>query len=398
MVKLAWGQKITPAERQKVIDLCEVLGFDPSFLMADMWFESRLDPAAVNSESGASGIIQFTRDTAFRLGTTVEAIRQMDFSEQLGLVRRYFQPYIGRIRTLEDSYMAILMPTAVGESPDFPLMNKTDLRAKAYFQNKGLDVNQDGIITKAEASSYVIKSLSDGWRFAADVNEGTSTGETTTDQKPTTERKGETMGAAAIFKIFGSVLSGLIPQIAPILKPESEVAKRNLSLAEIIIGKILDTTGAANMQEAIEKMEASQEVKQAVQKAVVTEPAVLSTLQITEVGGGIAGARQTDLVTQQQEKPFYKTSAVFWISIILLPMVVWYVGSSVVGGIDVPQDWPWYAQLPLKLFGVAWSADARAGLANLVVGLVLGGICGVYYGVSVTQQRQQQPPPPTKTE
>lgn len=208
------------------------------------------------------------------------------------------------------------------------------------------------------------------------------------------------MGAAAIFKIFGPILSALIPQIAPILKPESDVAKRNVALAETIVNSILTTAKATNMQEAVEKMQASPETQQAVQKAVVTEPIVMSTLQITEVGGGIVGARQQDLLAQQQEKPFYRTSAVFWISIILLPMVVWYVGSSVVGGIDIPSDWPWYAQLPLKLFGVSWSADARAGLANLVVGLVLGGICGVYYGVSVTQQRQQptQALPPAKQE
>jgi muramidase (phage lysozyme) len=194
------------------------------------------------------------------------------------------------------------------------------------------------------------------------------------------------MGALAL---FAPILAQLIPQIASILKPESDVAKRNVALGETIANTIVQAAGATNLQDAVEKMQADPAVKDVVQKAVVTEPAIMATLQITEIGGGIAGAREADLVASQSDKPFWKTSAVFWVSMLLLPMVYWYVGSSVVGGIEVPPEWPWYAQLPLKLFGLGWSLDARSGLANLVVGLVLGGIVGVYFGVSVTQQKQQ---------
>ena len=42
----------------------------------------------------------------------------------------------------------------------------------------------------------------------------------------------------------------------------------------------------------------------------------------------------------------------------------------------------------LSMFGSAWTGEARSGGFNLVVGLVLGGICGVYFGVSVTQAKQ----------
>lgn len=195
------------------------------------------------------------------------------------------------------------------------------------------------------------------------------------------------MGALAILQMFGPILAGLIPQIAPILKPESDVAKRNVALAETVVKTITEAAGAPNMQAAVEKMQAEPAVVAAVQKAIVTEPTVLSALQIVEVGGGAKAAAERDLAVMQSDKPFWKTSAVFWISILLLPMVLWYVGSSIVGGVEIPPDWPWYAQFPLKLFGVGWSLDARSGLANLVVGLVLGGICGVYFGVSVTQAK-----------
>lgn len=165
------------------------------------------------------------------------------------------------------------------------------------------------------------------------------------------------------------------------------------------IGTVLDTIVKATGQQgpadvgtvgtAIQMMQADKAVTAKVAQAIVTNPEVLPLLQIGEVAGGAAAARKADLDSRAlPEAPFYKTSAVFWISLILIPLVAWYVGSSIVGGIDIPKEWPWYAQLPLKIFGVAWDAGARVGLANLVVGLVLGGICGVYYGVSVTQAKQ----------
>jgi hypothetical protein len=135
-------------------------------------------------------------------------------------------------------------------------------------------------------------------------------------------------------------------------------------------------------------MQADPAVRETVKAAVLAEPSIAPMLTV-EIGGGIAGAREADKAQQASDKPFYKTSAVFWISMVLLPTVYWYVGSSVVGGVEIPADWPWYAQLPLKMFGAAWDSGARVGLANLIVGLVLGGICGVYYGISVTQGKQQ---------
>lgn len=198
------------------------------------------------------------------------------------------------------------------------------------------------------------------------------------------------MGALAALQLFGPILSGLIPQIASILKPESEVAKRNVGLAQTIVDTITSTANAPNLQAAVEKMQADPAVKNAVQKAVVTEPTVITTLQISEVGGGITGARQADALASASDKPFYKTSAVFWVSVLLIPLVYWLVGSLIVGGMaqKVPSAPPW-VQMLLAMFGDVWTGEARSGGFNLVVGLVLGGICGVYFGISVTQQKQQ---------
>lgn len=206
--------------------------------------------------------------------------------------------------------------------------------------------------------------------------------------------QGTQMPIAAIISLFGSVLADLIPQLTAIFKPKGEVAQRNTALAQTAIDTILKVTGQPNVQAAIEQMQADAAVKTNVTQALVTHPDIMP---FVEVGGGVAAARESDLKVMTADKPFWKTSAVFWVSVMLVPMVLWYVGSSIVGGVDIPVDWPWYGQILLKLFGTGWSADARAGLANLVVGLVLGGICGVYFGVSVTQAKQAVPPSTNNT-
>lgn len=197
------------------------------------------------------------------------------------------------------------------------------------------------------------------------------------------------MGALAALQLFGPLLSGLIPQIKPLLTPSTaSKTDQYVAIAQTIMSTILSTTGAPNLQGAVEAMTADKAIQMKVQQAVVSHPDVI---QFMEVGGGFQAAREADkAIVLASAEPFWKTSAVFWISVILVPMVFWYVGSSIVGGIDIPAEWPWYAQLPLKLFGLVWDAGARVGLANLVVGLILGGICGVYYGISVTQNKQQQ--------
>lgn len=122
-------------------------------LLAVMIFESRLRPDTVNIMSGATGFIQFMPSTARDLKTTTNELHKMTPTCQLDYVCAYLQPYTGRIQTCEDVYMAVFCPVAVGRPLDFVLPYKN----KAYLQNKGLDLNADGVITKIEACSFVLK-------------------------------------------------------------------------------------------------------------------------------------------------------------------------------------------------------------------------------------------------
>jgi hypothetical protein len=141
--------------RVKVIEICKRLQIDPNWLMACMSFETggRFSSDIRNAAgSGATGLIQFMPATARGLGTTTQALAQMSEIEQLDWVEKYFQPYKGRIRSLEDCYMAILFPVAIGNGANFVLFRRGTI---AYTQNRGLDSNGDGTITAAEATAKV---------------------------------------------------------------------------------------------------------------------------------------------------------------------------------------------------------------------------------------------------
>ena len=94
-------------------------------------------------------------ETARNLGTTTEALSKMTRTEQLQYVDKYFQGTLKKGGSLSDVYMSVLLPAAVGKPEDFVLFGEGGAYGgdRAYEQNKGLDANKDGKITKAEAST-----------------------------------------------------------------------------------------------------------------------------------------------------------------------------------------------------------------------------------------------------
>lgn len=163
---LAWGKKVSEEFCQRVREIADSLGTDPSYLMACMAFESgeTFSPSIKNAKgSGATGLIQFMPSTAQALGTTTEELASMTAEEQLDYVEKYFKPRKGKLKSLDDVYMAILWPAAVGKPSDYVLFAKNDPEhPKRYMLNAGLDFNKDGIVTKAEAADKVRKKLAKG--------------------------------------------------------------------------------------------------------------------------------------------------------------------------------------------------------------------------------------------
>lgn len=164
---LAWGARVSPAFRDRLFLLCANLGWSedhPSWLMACMAFETgrTFAPNIRNPGSGAVGLIQFLPSTARRLGTSADKLAKLTAEGQLGYVERYLSPFAGRVRDLDDLYMAILWPAAVGAPADSLLWRSGSF---PYAANRGLDLDRNGRITKREAARKPRDLLAEGLRM-----------------------------------------------------------------------------------------------------------------------------------------------------------------------------------------------------------------------------------------
>ena len=66
---------------------------------------------------------------------------------------------VNKINSLEDAYMAILYPAAIGKPPSFVLFRQGSI---AYRQNAGIDRHKTGKITLNDVSYKVRKKLEKG--------------------------------------------------------------------------------------------------------------------------------------------------------------------------------------------------------------------------------------------
>lgn len=164
MVEIAYGAKVSPEFKKRVLWMGDALDVDPSWLMACMAFEDAETFASGTKNaagSGAVGLIQFMPSTALKLGTTVADLAKMKPEDQLKYVYRYFQPLAGKLHNLGDVYMAILWPKAVGKTDDYVLFDRSKT-VTAYHQNQGLDGNKDGLVTRGECLIHINQKLAKG--------------------------------------------------------------------------------------------------------------------------------------------------------------------------------------------------------------------------------------------
>lgn len=143
----------------KVRAISDKLLIDPNWLMAVMWKESRLNEKAVNSNGGATGLIQFMPATAKGLGTTTAALKAMTNVEQLDWVYKYYKPYITKLNSYPDLYLATFFPAALGKSDDYILQTSKLSAATIAEANPGIDLNKDKKITVGEFKEYCYKQF-----------------------------------------------------------------------------------------------------------------------------------------------------------------------------------------------------------------------------------------------
>lgn len=148
----------------KVVDISNRLGIDPNWLMATMWIESKLDPTAVNSISGATGLIQFIPKTATSLGTTTTRLKTMSNVDQLDYVYKYLKDYKSKINSFTDCYFAVFFPDAIGKYSDYVLQSYGLSASFVAKQNSGYDENKDNEITFRELESKILLLVDPSYR------------------------------------------------------------------------------------------------------------------------------------------------------------------------------------------------------------------------------------------
>jgi hypothetical protein len=143
----------------KVESVAQQLGIDPDWLMGMMYKESTLNARAVNSITGATGLIQFMPATALDLGTTTQALLAMDNVQQLDFVYKYLYRYKGKMTRYVDVYMAVFFPAAIGKPEDWVLQTSSLSASKITQQNTALDYDKSGTITVAEVEKWATSGI-----------------------------------------------------------------------------------------------------------------------------------------------------------------------------------------------------------------------------------------------
>lgn len=163
---IAWGARMPIALRNAIIASCERLLMDPSNMATVECFESAhtFSPSIRNAAgSGAIGLIQFMPSTAAALGTSIEALARMNVVDQQAYVERYFWPWKGRLNNLGDVYGAVLWPGMIGKPDSYIVFRRNDGHHPArYIQNRGLDWNRDGVITRGEITARIAALKAEG--------------------------------------------------------------------------------------------------------------------------------------------------------------------------------------------------------------------------------------------
>jgi len=145
------------------------------------------------------------------------------------------------------------------------------------------------------------------------------------------------------------------------------VPERNVAAVQIAVEAAKQAVNASNEQDLIEKLKNDPAAAIAVRSAIDA-----SWAQITDASG-VPDARKADAATVASGESAFKSPS-FLVALVLVPIVYMIVGA-VVG-----------------LWGKGFSEDVRAAIANGVVGLILGGISGYYWGQTTSRNRTQATP------
>lgn len=166
---------------QKVHQVSIRLLIKPSWLMIVMWIECKFNRKIINTYSGTVGLIQWTignickfwdlqmphlsKERSGKLIVTPEirriqrVVQDTPGVEQLEMVFEYLKPYVGKMKTLHDVYLAVFYPAAIGRNDDFVLGSERSFKwmKLVYEGNKNLDMfgDRDGLLEVLDVKAWV---------------------------------------------------------------------------------------------------------------------------------------------------------------------------------------------------------------------------------------------------
>lgn len=183
----------------------------------------------------------------------------------------------------------------------------------------------------------------------------------------------ETPAMAPILAGFGkSIILNALPAIVQAIPrlgslfATSEQAQKNVKALEVVTQVAADAIGASNAQQLVEGL---QDADKAAAARNVVDNNWARILDMTEAGsGGIDGARKADKAITGERTFLWSPS--FWMGVLLLP-IVYLIVLNVIGVLGTAQ----------------WSPEARAGLAGMLSGTIVGGLVGYYYGQTTSRNR-----------
>lgn len=131
----------------KVCKISQDLLIVPDWLMVVMELETAgtFSPSITNS-LGYTGLIQFGKDAAREVGTSRTALREMNAVEQLDYVYKYLKKFAGRMNRIQDVYLAVFFPVAIGKPLGWTLHAKNLPAERVGKWNPLFDVDKDGVI------------------------------------------------------------------------------------------------------------------------------------------------------------------------------------------------------------------------------------------------------------
>jgi len=135
----------------EVMRVSNRFGINPEDLLSVMAIETAgtFRPDIKNPNSTAVGLLQFTEDTAKRMGTTTSALAMMSRAGQMKYVEKYFEMWnLPKGASAAEIYSKVFLP---GRSDQYVLTRKGE---NFYELNRGLDINNDGQIDKMDLGEW----------------------------------------------------------------------------------------------------------------------------------------------------------------------------------------------------------------------------------------------------